>query len=76
MTRAQTHDRGGFSRQILLVPAVVMALLTAAAPASASRVTASARSANSARTEAVAKPPIQARSHRSVRFQQFGRKVG
>jgi hypothetical protein len=63
-------------RQILLVPAIVMALMTVTAPASASRVTASARVANSARTESVAKPLAHARSHGPVRFQQFGRKVG
>jgi hypothetical protein len=76
MTRAQTHDRGGWPRQIVLVPAVMLALLTAAAPASASRVTVSARTADSARSEFVANPPAHARSHRSVRFREFGRKVG
>jgi hypothetical protein len=54
MIDAQRHDRGRVVRQVLLVPAVVMALMTAAAPAGASRVTGPTGIANSARTAVVA----------------------
>ncbi len=47
---AQTHDRWRIVRQILLVPAVVMALMTAAPPAGAPRVTGPTGVAGSART--------------------------
>jgi len=79
MTHARPHDRRRFLRQILLVPAVVIALMTAAAPAAASRITASVGAAHSARTAGVVTKHASARRHRSVRFQEFGRvlrKVG
>ena len=62
MVDAQTHDRGRVVRQVLLVPAVVMALMTAAVPAGASRVTGPTGIASSARTAVIASP--------------LGRKVG
>jgi hypothetical protein len=55
MTDAQTHHRRHLARQILLVPAVVMALTTAAAPAAAARVTGPMGVAHSARTAAIAR---------------------
>jgi hypothetical protein len=66
MIDAQTHDRGRVVRQILLVPAVVVALMMAAAPAGAPRVTGPTGIANSARTAVIATAPAA----------PFGRKVG
>jgi hypothetical protein len=77
MIGAHTHDRGRVVRQILLVAAVVMVLMTAATPAGASRVTGPIGIANSAPTAAIAKQ--HAREHHSRRWQVFscrGRKVG
>jgi hypothetical protein len=54
MIDAQTHGRGHVVRQILLVPVVVMALMTGAAPAGAPLVTGPTGIANSARTAVVA----------------------
>jgi hypothetical protein len=53
MVDAQTHDRGRVVRRILLVPAVVVALMTAAVPAGAPRVTGPTGIASSARTVVV-----------------------
>jgi hypothetical protein len=54
MTHAQTHHRGSLVRPVLLLAAVVMTLMTAAAPAGGSRVTGAMGSATSARTVAIA----------------------
>ena len=56
--------------------AVVMALMTAAAPAGASRGSGPVGVANFARTGAVAKKQAHVRGHRFLRFGGFGRKVG
>ena len=66
MIDAQTHDRGRVVRQVLLVPAVVMALMTAAVPAGASRVTGPTGIASSARAVVVA----------TALADPLGRKVG
>jgi hypothetical protein len=66
MIDARRHDRGRVVRQILLVPAVVMVLMTAAAPAGASRVTGPTGIASSARTVVVA----------TALADPLGRKVG
>jgi hypothetical protein len=66
MIDAQTHDRGRVVRQILLVPAVVVALMTVAAPAGAPRVTGPTGIANSARAAVVA----------AALADPLGRKVG
>ena len=63
---ARRHDRGRVVRQVLLVPAVVMALVTAAAPAGASRVSGPMGIASSARAVVVAMAPAD----------PLGRKVG
>jgi hypothetical protein len=63
---AQTHDFWRIVRQILLVPAVAMALMTAAAPAGAPRVTGPTGIASSARTVVVA----------TAHAVPLGRKVG
>ena len=63
---ARRHDRGRVVRQVLLVPAVVMALVTAAVPAAASRVTGPMGIASSARAVVVAMAPAD----------PLGRKVG
>ena len=79
MVDAPTHDRGRLVRQILLVLAVVMVLMTAAATAGASRLTGPIGTANSARTAAIVEQPAQARQHPSLRWRVFsrrGRKVG
>jgi hypothetical protein len=55
MTDEKTHHRGHLVRQILLVPAVVMVLITAAAPAGAARLTGPMGVAHSARTAAIAR---------------------
>lgn len=54
MVDAQTHDRGRVVRRILLVAAVVMAVMTAAVPAGAPRVTGPMGIASSARAAVVA----------------------
>jgi hypothetical protein len=66
MIDAQRHDRGRVVRQILLVPAVVMALMTAAVPAGAPRVTGPMGIASSARAAVIATAPAD----------PLGRKVG
>jgi hypothetical protein len=66
MVDAQTHGRGRLVRQVLLVPAVVMALMTAAAPAGAPLVSGPTGIANSARTAVVA----------AALADPLGRKVG
>ena len=66
MIDAQTHDRGRVVRQILLVPAVVMVLMTGAAPAGAPLVTGPTGIANSARTAVIA----------AALADPLGRKVG
>ena len=66
MVDAQTQGRGRVVRQVLLVPAVVMVLMTAAVPAGAPRVTGPTGIANSARTAVVA----------TALADPFGRKVG
>jgi hypothetical protein len=66
MVDAQAHGRGRVVRQVLLVPAVVMALMTGAAPAGAPRVTGPTGIASSARTVVVATAPDD----------PLGRKVG
>jgi hypothetical protein len=79
MVDASTHDRGQLVRQILLVLAVVMVLMTAAAPAGASRLTGSVGTANSARTAAIDKQHAHARQHPFLRWRvcsRRGRKVG
>ena len=79
MVDASTHDRGRLMRQILLVLAVVMVLMTAAAPVGASPLTGPIGTANSARTAAIVKQHADARRHPSARWQRFdrrGRKVG
>jgi hypothetical protein len=63
---ARRHDRGRVVRQVLLVPAVVMALVTAAVPAGASRVSGPMGIASSARAVVVAMAPAD----------PLGRKVG
>lgn len=65
MIDAQTQHRGRVVGQILLVPALVMTLMTAAAPAGAQRVTGPMGIANSARTVVVA-----------AGLDPLGRKVG
>lgn len=66
MIDAQTNDRWRLVRQILLVPAVVMALMTVAAPAGAPRVSGPMGVANSAGTAVIATAPAA----------PLGRKVG
>ena len=66
MVDAQAHGRGRVVRQVLLVPAVVVALMTAAAPAGEPRVTGPTGIANSARTAVVA----------TALADPLGRKVG
>jgi hypothetical protein len=53
MVDAQAHGRGRVVRRILLVPAVVVALMTGAAPAGAPLVTGPTGIASSARTVVV-----------------------
>jgi hypothetical protein len=79
MVDASTHDRGRLMRQILIVVAVVMVLMTAAAPVGASPLTCPISTANSARTAATVKQQADARQHPSTRWREFkrrGRKVG
>lgn len=79
MIDAATYDRGRRVRQILLMPAVMVVLMTAAAPAGASRVTGPMGIAGSARTAAIAKEHAHASRHRFRGWQVFvpmGRKVG
>jgi hypothetical protein len=79
MIDAPTHDRARLVRQILLMPAVVMVLMTAVAPAEASLGTRPIGRTNSARTAAIAKQHAHAHRHSSRRWQEFsgqGRKVG
>jgi hypothetical protein len=76
VTYPRMHYRGRLLRGVLLVLAVVMALMTAAAPAGASRGSGPMGVANFARTGAIAKKQAHVRRHRSVRFREFGRKVG
>jgi hypothetical protein len=66
MVDARKHDRGRVVRRILLAPAVVMALVTAAAPAGASRVTGPMGITSSARAAVIAMAPAN----------PLGRKVG
>ncbi len=66
MIDAQTHHRGRVGGQILLVAALVMTLMTAAAPAGAPRVTGPTGIASSARTVVIA----------SAIAEPLGRKVG
>jgi len=67
---------GHRARKALLVPAVVMALMVAAAPAAASYLKDPAGIAKSARTAASAKELAHARSHRHQGWMEFLRKVG
>lgn len=76
MTHTQTQHRGRRLRQTLLVPAVVMALMTSAAPAGAAHLVGRVGMANSAQTTSVASQHSQATSHSPLRFQAFLRKVG
>jgi hypothetical protein len=62
MVDASTHDRRRLVRQIFLVLAVVMVLMTAAATAGASRLTGPIGTANSPRTAAIVKQHAQAPS--------------
>jgi hypothetical protein len=72
MTHSSTPARGRTARQILLMPAVVMMLMVAAAPAGASRVNHVGIS-KSASTAAIVKQHAHARPLRRI---EFGRKVG
>jgi len=74
MVDASTHDRGRLVRQILLVLAVVMVLMTAAATAGASRLTGPIGTATSPRTAAIVKQHAQGRQHPSL--SPLGRKIG
>ena len=74
MINAATYDRGRGVRQILLMPAVVVVLMTAAAPAGASLVTSPMGIAGSARTAAIAKEHPHSSRHRSPGWQAVGRK--
>jgi hypothetical protein len=76
VTYPRMHHRGRLLRGVLLVLAVVMALMTAAAPAGASRGSGPVGVANFARTGAIAKKQAHVRGHRFLRFGGFGRKVG
>jgi hypothetical protein len=64
------------ARKALLVPAVVMALMMAAAPAGASCLNDPISIAKSARTAAIAKELGHARGHRHQGWMEFLRKVG
>ena len=66
MIDGQTNDRERLVRQMLLVPAVVLVLMTVASPAGAPRVTRPMGIANSAPTAVIAMAPPS----------PLGRKVG
>jgi hypothetical protein len=77
MVDAETRHGRHRVRHILLVPAVVVGLITAAVPAGASRVTGPMGIANAARTAVVAKGHARPCSRHAYRQRSaLGRKVG
>lgn len=73
------HGPGRFMRQILVIPAAVVVLMTAAVPAGASSSTARVSIANTGRTAAITTQHANSLGKHAHAFRQlsgFGRKVG
>jgi hypothetical protein len=79
MVDAETRHGRHRVRQILLVPAVVVVLMTAAVPAGGSSFTAPVSIANTGRTTAITKQHANSLGKHAHAFRQLsarGRKVG